>query len=64
MKLEISFEDGRPVIVDDRGEQMPCVRSVRVDYEYRDVTTIKIVLIVDGDKVKIVGSDDGPVEGG
>ena len=52
MKLKIHFvcdEDGREsaVIVDDRGEQMPCVRSVKVEMATQEVSTVTLVLVVD-----------------
>lgn len=63
MKLDISFKDGHPVIVDDRGEAMPCIRRVRVDYEFTEAPEITIVVLADGDRVTLAASDDGPSQG-
>jgi hypothetical protein len=85
MKLNIDFqhdpETGRPrsVITDDRGERMPCVRSVDVKYRYPkpsgEITTVLVELVVNGRDVTLgrpiaaeatsgtQAGQDGPTEG-
>lgn len=64
MKLNINFKQGldgrdRAYITDDRGEIMPCVRKVNIDYEYGSASMVHITLVVNrkdvtlGNKVQI-----------
>lgn len=63
MKLDISFKDGDPVIVDDRGQPMPCLRRVKVDYDFQEATEITIVIVVDDHNVTLGRSVDEPAGG-
>lgn len=57
MRLNINFEPhptrkiSRAVIRDDRGEKLPCVRAVNVDYKYGDAAIVTVVLVVNGKDV-------------
>jgi hypothetical protein len=58
MKLNITFvrdATGRdkPVITDDRGERMPCVRAVAVKSEFGAATEVTITLVVDRTNVTL-----------
>lgn len=55
MKLNIDFEQdprlfGRPkaIITDDRGERLPGVRNVNINYKYQDATIVTLTLVVNG----------------
>jgi hypothetical protein len=59
MRLSIAFERDpennreRPVIVDDRGARMPCVRGVQVMYDYDSASEVVIRLVVNGRDVMV-----------
>lgn len=51
MQLNVTFVRGsdgreRPVITDDRGHVMPCVRAVTVNYDVESATEVTIKLVV------------------
>lgn len=53
MKLRIEFHEGKRIatITDDRGEPMPCIRSVDVRTKYDGVSEVTITLLCDGRNV-------------
>lgn len=58
MELNINFglkSNGRPrtIITDDRGQNLPCVRGVDINYTYGDLPIATIKLIVDGKRVAL-----------
>lgn len=58
MKLNVSFardNDGKdkPIITDDRGEPMPCVKAVTVEYVFKEATIVTIKLVVDRKNVTV-----------
>lgn len=53
MRLNITFMNGKPVVIDDRGEIVPGVRAVSVHYRHDAATEITFTVVVDHDRVTL-----------